>query len=88
MVETERGFFDDFDHPYFLVSLIPVGSRQSESGNFGGTALNQLGRGDFINLLKWAGNYLNESSARTQLLENPKVFTVKFKDYDWSLNIA
>ena len=33
--------------------------------DFGGNTLNQLGRGDFTKLLKWLGNYLNESSART-----------------------
>lgn len=56
--------------------------------DFGGSALNQIGRGDFTNILKWAGHYLNESSARTRLLENPKAFKVQFTDYDWSLNIV
>ena len=55
--------------------------------DFGGTTLNQLGYGDFTNILKWVGQYLNEGHVRTRLLENPKVFKVKFKDYDWSLNI-
>jgi len=37
IVETEREFFDDFDLPYFLITLIPVGDEHS--GTMGGTGL-------------------------------------------------
>jgi predicted metalloprotease with PDZ domain len=39
VVSLERGFFDDYNHPYYLVTLIPVGERSPGSRSLGGTGL-------------------------------------------------
>ncbi len=39
IVSIERGFFDDFEHPYYLISLIPVGERNPRVVSMGGTGL-------------------------------------------------
>lgn len=41
IVEAQRAFFDDFDHPYYLISLVPVGVADPRSTSLGGTALTQ-----------------------------------------------
>lgn len=41
IIETERSFFDDFDYPYFLITLIPIGKREPNSFWTGGTGLTQ-----------------------------------------------
>lgn len=41
IVEAQRAFFDDFDHPYYLISLMPVGLADPHSTSLGGTALTQ-----------------------------------------------
>ena len=39
VVALERGFFADFDYPFFLVTAIPVGRAKSGSRSLGGTGL-------------------------------------------------
>ena len=39
IVEAERAFFEDFDFPFYLVSLIPVGRPDPQSRSLGGTGL-------------------------------------------------
>lgn len=39
VVELERGFFEDYDHPYYLVTVIPVGVASPGSWSLGGTGL-------------------------------------------------
>ncbi len=39
IVAAERGFFDDFDQPCYLISLIPIGASQPGSDFLGGTGL-------------------------------------------------
>lgn len=39
IVELERAFFDDFDYPHFLISVVPVGARDDRSLSIGGTGL-------------------------------------------------
>lgn len=41
IVEAERGFFEDWDAPFWLVSLIPVGAPSAGSSTSGGTGLHQ-----------------------------------------------
>ena len=41
IVDMERGFFDDFDRPFYLISMIPVGHTDPNSISFGGTGLTQ-----------------------------------------------
>jgi predicted metalloprotease with PDZ domain len=39
IVRLERAFFDDFEHPTYLISLIPVGERSPAVEHMGGTGL-------------------------------------------------
>lgn len=39
IVTAERDFFDDHDDPYYLISLIPAGTRRPGGWSFGGTGL-------------------------------------------------
>ena len=39
IIEAERTFFDDFDYPYYLVTLLPIGKRAPKSFWTGGTGL-------------------------------------------------
>jgi predicted metalloprotease with PDZ domain len=39
IVESERAFFDDWDVPYYLISLIPVGKKDPGRTSIGGTGL-------------------------------------------------
>jgi predicted metalloprotease with PDZ domain len=39
IVEAERAFFDDWDLPYYLISLIPVGKHEPGRISIGGTGL-------------------------------------------------
>jgi len=41
IVDVERSFFEDFDRPFYLISMIPVGEPQPGSFSFGGTGLRQ-----------------------------------------------
>lgn len=58
------------------------------SGDFGGGWLNRLGQGDFGPVLRTVGPYLEDKAARTALLHNPQDFRVRFKAYDWGLNLV
>jgi predicted metalloprotease with PDZ domain len=39
IVEAERGFFEDWDVPHYLISLIPVGKKEPGRTSLGGTGL-------------------------------------------------
>jgi predicted metalloprotease with PDZ domain len=39
IVATERDFFHDFDTPFYLISLVPVGREDTRSRSMGGTGL-------------------------------------------------
>jgi predicted metalloprotease with PDZ domain len=41
IVETERAFFDDWNVPHYLISLIPVGKKEPGRTSLGGTGLTQ-----------------------------------------------
>ncbi len=40
IVTTERGFFNDYAHDFYWISLVPTGPREQESSNIHGTGLN------------------------------------------------
>ncbi len=39
VIETQRAFFDDWNYPGFLISVVPVGSVDQRSSSLGGTGL-------------------------------------------------
>ena len=39
IVSAEREFFSDFERPYYLISLLPIGARRSGGVSMGGTGL-------------------------------------------------
>ena len=65
IIETERSFFDDFDYPYFLITLIPVGKREPGSFWTGGTGLRQS-----FALFLPAGLGLEEGSEEAKRIKN------------------
>jgi hypothetical protein len=55
--------------------------------DFGGSAFNQVGLGDFTPLIEYGARFLIDSPEKEAILARPHDFKVEFKPYDWSLNL-
>lgn len=55
--------------------------------DFGGGAINQIGWGDFVPVLRFVSRYLQDEDTQTILNTEPQRFKIRFKPYDWGLNL-
>lgn len=55
--------------------------------DFGGSTLNQLGRGDFSAVLRFIAPYVTDKDKSEALKSVPAFYQVVFKPYDWGLNL-
>jgi hypothetical protein len=56
--------------------------------DFGGRVINQLGMGNFSAVLHYIAPYVSDESSKQGLENNPADFKVRFKKYDWGLNLV
>lgn len=55
--------------------------------DFGGSAFNKVGLGDFSPLVRYTAQFLMDSPEKEAVLAHSHDFKVEFKPYDWSLNL-
>lgn len=56
--------------------------------DFGGSRWNQLGLGNFAPILRFISTYVTEQNLHELLTKNAGEFRVKFKSYNWGLNLT
>ncbi len=55
--------------------------------DFGGSAINQIGWGSFVPILRFVAQYHADDEIKAALSNEPERFKVKFSHYNWGLNL-